>query len=404
MDPHLIGASRALAGATIVQAAPALANEPVGRSVLDLCIALLRSGARTMVLARGGPLVGELQAVGGEWQDFDVAGASMLGRRRLIQRLSELVLAERVDLVHAHGAQSARDMAAAISTQRRVALVTTHLTLPTPSGWLNSSDGQNARAVAIAPSEYAANVLVKRQRLARDRITVIPRPIDTTAFSSETVGSGRVWALRKAWRIAPEDRIVFAPGRLTRSAGFLPLVEAVRMLVTGGLRRTVFVVAADPGGDEELASGLASRIRAYGLTRAFRRVGHCSDMAAAYAAADFVVISAERTNSFATSAAEAMAVGRPLIVSDVDALSEMILASPFGTPADRTGWLINPGDATALACALAHALAIDRSAWRQISERARADAETRFSRERVIAATLAVYDGLLDAEPGDRRA
>jgi glycosyltransferase involved in cell wall biosynthesis len=49
-------------------------------------------------------------------------------------------------------------------------------------------------------------------------------------------------------------------------------------------------------------------------------------------------------------------------------------------------------------------LAIDRSAWRQISERARADAETRFSRERVIAATLAVYDGLLDAEPGDRRA
>lgn len=388
----------ALAGATVLQAAPALGNDRAGNAVLDLCFALLRSGARTMVVGRGGPLVGELQALGGEWLDFDLVAASPLKRRRMTQDLRELVLGERVDLIHAHGADTARAVTPAIASRKRVALVTSHLALPPAGGWFFTKGAAQERERAIVPSEYAAGLLAERQRLARERIVVIPRPIDTEVFDPEAVDPGRIWALRRAWRIAPEERIVLAPGRLTPGKGFATLVDAVRMLATGGLRRTVFVIAADRTGDEAFGAEIDARIVAQGLSRAFRRVGHCEDMPAAYAAADLVVLPAERTQSFSTAAAEAQAMARPIVASAVGALSEMI-ETAGSADAARTGWLAEPRNALQLARALAEALAIDREHWAAIGARARRLAEVRFARGRVAAATLSVYDTLLEAAP-----
>jgi hypothetical protein len=56
-----------LAGATVLQIVPALRQEPVARTALDVAAALRQAGARALVAAEDGPLVAELTAAGGEW-------------------------------------------------------------------------------------------------------------------------------------------------------------------------------------------------------------------------------------------------------------------------------------------------------------------------------------------------
>jgi glycosyltransferase involved in cell wall biosynthesis len=397
LEGSIARGSRALAGATVLHAAPALANDRLGRAILDVCVALLRSGARTIVASRGGPLVGELQALGGEWLDYDIVGASLFKRRKMVRNLRELVLGERVDLVHAHGADIARAMSSIVGKQKRVAFVTTYLSLRGGARWLGPAD-MPPHGVAIAPSEYAADVVAEQHRMARERIVVLPRPVDTNVFDPRRIDPGRIWFLRKAWRVGPEERVVLAPGRLSRDQGYATLIEAVRILLTGGLRRTVFVIAADRETDVEFGVELDAQIAVHGLTRVMRRIGRCEDMPAAHAMADFVVLVPERTTGFATMAAEAQAMARPLIASHVGALPGLIEPAT-GEAEERKGWLVEPGAPMQLAKTLAEALAIDRTVWRELSARARYAAEAKFARSRVAAATLALYGDLLQAEP-----
>ena len=62
--------SRRLPGATVLQIVPALTDEAAARAAVNVASALLRSGARAMVAGGPGMLVGQLQALGGEWVQF----------------------------------------------------------------------------------------------------------------------------------------------------------------------------------------------------------------------------------------------------------------------------------------------------------------------------------------------
>jgi glycosyltransferase involved in cell wall biosynthesis len=61
----------------------------------------------------------------------------------------------------------------------------------------------------------------------------------------------------------------------------------------------------------------------------------------------------------------------------------------------RTGWLAKPGDAIEFAKALSAAFALDDTAYRAMSARARQFAHYLFSPQSVAVATRAVYTSLL---------
>jgi glycosyltransferase involved in cell wall biosynthesis len=87
----------------------------------------------------------------------------------------------------------------------------------------------------------------------------------------------------------------------------------------------------------------------------------------------------------------------PVIASSVGPLAENIITPP-GVPDElRTGWEVPPGDAEALAEAIAAALALDAEAHRALAARARQFAEYTFSSQRAAAATLEIYASLLEA-------
>src|SRR5450432_1000471 len=79
-----------LAGATILQIVPALHEEPNVRAAVNVAFALLQAGARALVAADDGPLVGEIRAFGGEWVELSNATTSPLRLRKNARVLENL--------------------------------------------------------------------------------------------------------------------------------------------------------------------------------------------------------------------------------------------------------------------------------------------------------------------------
>lgn len=398
-DAPARGMARRLPGATVLQIVPALVDEPAARAAVNIASMLLRSGARAMVAGGPGMLVGQLQALGGEWLQFASASVNPFRLRRNAHALTELVAGERIDIVHAYCGPAAWSARTAVQ-ETGAWLVTSYAGAPAARRDL-ASLYQSALARGhrvIAESEYAADLILKRHHVSVDRIVVIPRSIDTARFDPTAVSPERIAVLRHSWGIRPGWRVILVPGRISPAKGQMTVVDAVRILLNGGMRGVVFVIAGDNHGDAEYARAMAERIEAQGIGGLVRRTGHCADMPAAYAIADFVLVPAVEPATFYLMAAEAQAMGRPVIASAIGAFPEILPAPPRVPEADRTGWLVGPSDPIALARAIATALALDVSARHVMGAHARRHAELRFSPARVAAAVLGLYTSLLEGE------
>ena len=386
---------RTLAGATILQIVPALREEPAARAALTVAAALLQSGARALVAAEDGPLASELKAFGGEWIPLVNATANPLKLRRSAHTLEKLIAAERVDIVHAQsvGAAWIASMAAA---QVAVWLVTTLPDVPVTSGVRAYWAGALARGDrVITPSNFAAAPVIARYELTPDRITVIPREIDTAAFDPTTVDRERVEALRNTWKIPDDARVLLVPGRVAPWNGQLMLPDVARALLDDGVHGFVFVLAGEHRSYHKYARFVADEARAKGVQACIRLTGHCRDMPAAFAAADTVVVPAIEPPVLGRVVAQAQAMGRPVVTSDLGILPEHVATPPEMPENVRTGWVAKAGDATEFARALNAALSLDDVAYRTMAARARQFAEYMFSPQSVAVATRAVYTSLL---------
>jgi glycosyltransferase involved in cell wall biosynthesis len=389
---------RTLAEATILQIVPALREEPVARTALIVAAALVQSGARALIAAEDGPLAAELKDLGGEFRPLVNATANPLALRRSARALEALIASERVDLVHAQsvgGAWTASMAAARIA----VWLVTTLPDAPAAPGLRAYWAGALARGDhVIAPSNYAGAPVAARYGLQPGRITVIPRSIDTAAFDPNAVDAERVEALRAAWRIPEDARILLVPGRVAPWNGQLILPEIARALLDDGVRGFVFVLAGEHRSFDKYARAIAKAAQAKGVPALIRLIGHCRDMPAAFVAADTVVVPAMEPPVFGRAVAQAQAVGRPVVTSNVGVLPEHVVTPPEMPEDVRTGWVAKAGDAKEFARALTAAFALDDTAYRTMCARARQFAQYMFAPESVAAATLAVYGSLLERD------
>ena len=390
-------ASHPLAGRTILQIIPRLDAGGAERTAVDIAAGLSALGARALVATSGGRLVGELQTRGGIWLPFPAATKNPFAMLYNVRRLAKICVAEKVSLIHARSRAPAW---VAMGAARA-------LDLPFVTTYHGAYSGRSAIKVrynsvmaqgdvVIANSRYTAGLIEATHGALGDRIRVIHRGTDFEAFSTAAVAPERVEALRQSWGIAPEQRIVLLAGRLTAWKGQTVLIEAAAQLKARGLSEVAFVLAGDPQGRTGYLRELDGLIAARGLGGIVRRVGHCSDMPAAYLAAAVSVVPSTEPEAFGRTAVEAQAMGTPVIVSDLGAVPETVLAPPDVSEARRTGWRVPAGDAAALAAAVEEALGLQASAREALAQRARAHVERNFSLERMVRQTLGVYCELLE--------
>ena len=112
----------------------------------------------------------------------------------------------------------------------------------------------------IANSHYTAELIARQHPFARDRVRVIHRGTDFRAFSGSAVEPERVERLRKAWGVAPHERVVLLAARLTGWKGQKVLIEAAAQAAsTQGLDDIACRAGRRPPGPRLLCAASSTR-------------------------------------------------------------------------------------------------------------------------------------------------
>lgn len=385
-----------LAGRTILQIIPELEAGGAERTTVDIAAAITEAGGRALVATEGGRLVGELQARGGIWLQFPAAAKNPVAMMLNVRRLVRLCVAERVEVIHARSRAPAWVALMAARTLKIPFVTTYHGSYSAKSVVKTLYNSVMARGdVVIANSHYTADLISTMHPFARSRIRVIHRGTNFNAFQPSSVAPERIEKLRAAWGLEPHQRIVLLPGRLTGWKGQRVLIEAAGILHREGLADTVFILAGDHQGRDGYLKELDGLIEKLALQGIVRRVGHCADMPAAFLASAVVTVPSTEPEAFGRVAVEAQAMGTPVVVSDLGAVPETVLAPPQSAPQERTGWRVPPRDAAELASTVRSVLEMRPSARDGLARRARQHVEQHFSLENMATQTLDVYAALL---------
>lgn len=391
-----------LAGRTILQIIPALDAGGAERTTIDIAEGIAQAGARSLVATTGGRLVGELQAKGGLWIPFPAATKNPASMALNVGKLAQILRNEKVDLVHARSRAPAW-VALAASKLTGAGFMTTYhgaySGLSAPKLLYNSVMARGE--VVIANSHFTAERIQTQFRIDPTRLRVIHRGTNFEAFAPDKVAPERVEKIRRGWLVAPEERVVLLAARLTAWKGQKVLIRAAHILRERGYRDLVFILAGDPQGRNDYVAEIDRLISESQLGGVVRRMGHVADMPAALAASALVAVPSTAPEAFGRVAVEAQAMGVPVVVSNLGAVPETVLAPPQVRPDQRTGWRVSPDSPDELADAIAEAIDLMPSAYQQLADRARTHVMARFSLERMVSETLDCYAALI-ADRGNR--
>jgi glycosyltransferase involved in cell wall biosynthesis len=371
---------------TVLQVVPSLDLGGAERATVDVAAALAAAGWRSLVASAGGRLVRELERAGARHVELPLDAKNPFALRRNAGRLADLMLAERVGLVHARSRAPAWSALAAARRTGARFVTTVHGVYPANLPLKHRYNRVMARGDrVIAVSAFVAEHLRARYGLGDDRLRLVPRGIDLAVFDPARVSAERMIALARRWALPDGAPVILLPGRPARLKGHGVLIEALaRLARPDALALLVGFDGARPGYRRELERASASA----GLGGRVRLIDACADMPAAYMLADVVVSASIVPEAFGRVAVEAQAMGRPVVATDHGASRETVAPG-------ETGWLVPPRDAAALARAVDQALGTGEAERLALAERGRARALQLFDKTTMCARTLAVYAELL---------
>jgi glycosyltransferase involved in cell wall biosynthesis len=206
--------------------------------------------------------------------------------------------------------------------------------LPRAAWWLDRVTARWCQRI-VAVSEHTADVIVRVEGIAREKIVVIPNGVDLHRFAPR---DSRV--ARAQWGIGEGTFVVASIGRLSQEKGHRYLLQAL-----AAARAQMPSIACLIAGDGPLRRTLETQVRTLGLERVCRFLGDVPEIETVFAAADVAVLPSV-FEGMPNAVLEAMAMGCPVIATAVGGSRELVRHG-------ETGLLVPPADHTALACALA---------------------------------------------------
>jgi glycosyltransferase involved in cell wall biosynthesis len=312
----------------------------VARVVTDLARAQVRGGARVVVACpQGGPLAGAVRAAGAATVPWPARRAPGPGLPREVSAAARAIRDTAPDLLHLHSAKAG--LAGRLAVRGRIP------TVFQPHAWSYEAAAGPLRAAAVRwerdAARWADRVLCVsaaerasgQEHGVRAHWAVVPNGVDTAHFTPpvrrETVRA----ALPALAGIDPATPLVVCVGRLCPQKG-QDLLLAAWPEVAARLPHARLVLVGDGPGLERL------RLAAPG---GVLFAGAAADPLAWHQAADLVV-QPSRWEGMALAPLEAMACGRPVVLTDVGGARESL------PPADADACLVPPGDVPALAAAV----------------------------------------------------
>jgi len=373
---------------SVLQVIPALDAGGAERTAVDVARAVVKAGGKAWIATKGGRLAAEAESADAEiiLGPFDTKNPLTIWQNA--KALTDVIRYKHATIIHARSRAPAWSAYLAAQRTGIKYVATYHGIYNTKSGLKRWYNGIMARGDAvIANSEYTADHVAAQHKVDPRKLHVIPRGIDVEGFTPERVTAPRIDAIRKHWNLTPGKPVIVMPGRLTRWKGQLVFIEALARLPH---RDFIAVMVGDAQERDAYVDELHASLKRLNLTEITRIPGHCSDMPAAFMAADIIVTPSIEPEAFGRVAVEAQAMGKPVVASRLGAQTETVVDG-------ITGFLFPPGDADALAQGMARALALTTEQRQAMAKKARDRVLASYSVDAMCEATLKVYRDLLKA-------
>jgi glycosyltransferase involved in cell wall biosynthesis len=292
--------------------------------------------------------------------------AALLALRRLITERD-------VALVHTHSSIDSWLAGLAARWRHRPVVRSRHVTIAIPR-----RRGLVYRlADRIISSGEAAARVVAAAGVPAGRIVPIAPGVDTARFHPGVSGAGVRAEL--GLDAAP---LVGLVANIRGSKGHDVFLDAARAVLAREPAARFLIVGDGIGFDD-----VRRRVGALGLDAAVRMTGFRRDIPEVMAALDVLVLPSLRSEAASQVIAQALAVGTPVVATDVGGSRELVRDGD-------TGRLVPAADAGALAAAVLDCLG-DRAGARAMARRGQALVRERHSLDAAMTRTIAVYGELL---------
>jgi glycosyltransferase involved in cell wall biosynthesis len=293
------------------------------------------------------------------------------------------LLADRPDILHCHLIPSniiAKPLGALLGVPVLINHDHTNDTRRAESRLLLALDRFSNRFAShiVAVSASCRDFLITRESIPTSDVTLVPNAIDLRRFSP---ASARRDQARVERGLPASARVVAGVGRLNPQKNFALFLDIAAQLAPQ-FPDLHFLLAGD-GPEEKM---LREKAAALGISDRVTFSGYVADTRLVYLAAD-VLLMPSRYEGLPMALLEAMAMGLPVVASQLDGIAEVIGDG-------REGFLV-PSDNASLFVERTAALLQDADLSSRIAQNARAKIEASFSVERMTSAVEEIYDRFL---------
>ena len=365
----------------VLQVVPELNAGGVEGTTLEVAQALITEGHGAHVISAGGRMEDDFLRMGGILHKADIGSKNIFTLFRRIRMLRAIIHEHKIDIVHARSRAPAWPAYYAAKLEN-VPFLTTYHGIYNSGSWLKTfyNSVMTKGVHIIANSEFTKAHITKTHGTAPERITAIARGVDMVKFDPAKVSKTDIVAQRNRWKVSATQKVILLPGRLTRWKGQLIAAKALSHLP----ENYVLVLLGDAQGRNDFVAEIDIKTTELGLADRVIKPGHSRDVPTALAAADVVISASTEPEAFGRVAAEAQAMQKPVIATAHGGALESVVDG-------KTGYLVTPGDAKALAHGIERALN-----WPNYDEKAARDRiAAEFSTKSLQAKTLSVYNDLL---------
>ncbi len=372
--------------------APSLDGGAADAGAVELTRILHGAGHRATVVSRAGRLAADVTASGGDFVPLDVSSNNPIVLLRNAVILRRIARERQCNVIHALGRAGAWSAFAAARFAG----------LPFVTSWYKGFREQNVlkrlynsvmargdRVVAV--SEQLAQLVNDRYGTPWDKIAVVPCSIDLARFNPSRVSDERVEAMRRAWGVRRDTKVILIVGRILRRKGHHIVVNAAKRLKELGLKDFLCVFVGEDRGRTHYTGELWDLALSTSTMDVVRMAAPVSDMPAAYTAAAVVVSAAIQPEGVQRAILEAQAMARPVVVSELAAGPDVVLTAPSVPEGRVAGLRFHAGEDAALAAALLRLFSIPEPTRNAMGARGRDWVLGHFDNATVAEQTLRLY-------------